>query len=99
MKESIMRLTTTQDEKQNCVKIDYLELKDSEGEYYEFKSSPYEMEYFDENEIPLEDGDYSASMFEQVILAAPVVQHGDPTPIITYRGMQLKEEFRKYRKK
>lgn len=96
MKESIMQLITAPKGKQKCIKIDYIELKDHKGEYLEFPSSSYEMEYFDNNEKPLPDGHYPYLMFEQVIIAAPVVRFGDPTPIITYRGFKLKKEFRKY---
>ncbi|WP_286860072.1 MULTISPECIES: hypothetical protein [Sphingobacterium] len=97
MKESIIKLTTDAKGIQKCIKIDYLKVEDDDNEYAEFSSSPYDMEYFNRNEIQLKDGDYPVSMFEEVIVAAPVIRQGDPLPIITYRGMQLKKEFRKYR--
>ncbi|GEM67607.1 hypothetical protein SMI01S_12130 [Sphingobacterium mizutaii NBRC 14946 = DSM 11724] len=56
------------------------------------------MEYFDKNQIHLEDGDYPEEWFEQVILAAHIVPPGEPIPITHYRGMQLKKEYRKYKK-
>ncbi len=99
MKESIIKLTTGLSGKQQCIKIDYIKLKDSTDEYLDLSSSPFEMEYFDENEVHLPDGDYPYSMFEQVIPAAHVIRPEDSLPLITYRGMKLKKEFIKYREK
>lgn len=71
-----------------------IELESGEMEFGENK-----MEYFDKNQIHLEDGDYPKEWFEQVIIAASIVPPGEPTPITHYRGMQLKKEYRKYNSK
>ncbi len=55
-----------------------------------------QMEYFDDNEVPLDDGDYPYEHFEQVAIAASIVAPGEPTPITHYRGVKLKKECRRY---
>lgn len=97
MKEAVIRIRTLSDVKQIGVRITFLRME--YGGYQEFPFGEYNIEYFDDNQILLEDGEYLESMFEQVIPMAFVVAPGDPIPISTYRGLKIKKEFRKYRNK
>lgn len=95
MKEAIIRTRTLCDGKQIGINITFLKME--HGDYHEFPFGEYNIEYFEDDQIHLEDGDYPESMFEQVIPMASVVAPGDPIPISTYRGLKIKKEFRKYR--
>jgi|SRR5690606_7648754 len=95
MKETVIRIKTLCDGKQKGTRVIFHEMED--GDYNEFPFGEYNIEYFDEYQIRLEDGDYPESMFEQVIPMASIVAPGEPTPISTYRGLEIKKQFRKYK--
>lgn len=96
MKETIVRISTRPNGRQIGVKVFFLEME--EGGIQEFKFGEYDIEYFEENQLHLENGDYPESMFDQVVLMASVVAPDDPIPICNYRGLEVKKEFRKYKK-
>lgn len=93
MKETIVRVSTESDGKQYGVMIDYIPMDD--GQLYHLESGKYNIEYFDENQIKLDDGDYPKSLFEQVVPMASIIHPGDSIPISHYRGLEIKKEFRK----
>ncbi|TDQ79759.1 hypothetical protein [Sphingobacterium yanglingense] len=96
MKEAIIRIRTLCDGKQIGINITFLKMEHGE-DYHEFPFGEYNIEYFEDDQIHLEDAEYPESMFEQVIPMASVVAPADPIPISTYRGLKIKKEFRKYR--
>ena len=87
MIQRIMRLRTTQSGSQMAYEV----IPVIDASVFE-----RQMEYFDDNEVPLEDGDYPYEHFEQVAIAASIVAPGEPTPITHYRGVKLKKEYRRY---
>lgn len=95
MKETVIRIKTLSDEKQKGTMVMFHEMKD--GNYNEFSFGEYSIEYFDKQQVRLEDGDYPESMFDPVFLAASLVAPGSAIPTSNYRGLQIKEEHRKYK--
>ncbi|MEJ5144863.1 hypothetical protein [Sphingobacterium sp. MYb388] len=94
MKETIVRVNTESNGKQFGIMIDYIPMED--GQLYQLESRKYNIEYFDKNQIKLDDGEYPKSMFDQVVPMASIVLPGDPIPISHYRGLKIKKEFIKY---
>lgn len=95
MKEAMIRIKTLSDGKQKGTMVISHEIED--GDYHEFSFGEYSIEYFDEHQVRIEDGDYPESMFEPVFLAASLVAPGSAIPTSNYRGLQIKEEHRKYK--
>lgn len=87
MSTRIIRLKTTRNNKQKAFEV----IPGINSELFEC-----EMEYFDDNEMHLPDGDYPYENFEPVIIAASIVSPGEPTPVTNYRGVKLKKEHRRY---
>lgn len=85
-----MRLKTMRDNKQKAFEI----IPGIDVELFE-----RDMEYFDDNEMQLPDGDYPHENFESVLIAAFIAPPGEPTPVTNYRGVKLKQEHRRYNSK
>ena len=95
MKETVIRIKTLRDGKQKGTMVIFHETEG--GYYHEFPFGEYNIEYFDNHQIRLEDGDYPESMFDPVFLAASLVAPGSAIPTSNYRGLQIKKEHRKYK--